>query len=474
MKRLGILLALVLIPLLSQATISSVVVNSTRDFAEVAGYTYAEITIRGQVARGGTVGEYSVPAVLIFPQAGRGNGVGVVDWLNSAYYHFFPADTEFATFEFTRLATGSYLFDEGYTYLTIQWNKKVTEIFGPTRPDGANRNHLVYGSIEHSADAWDILRDAAQLLKDPSYYPNNDAPASVATVLSSGYSQGAAAQLEFVTQGLDPDKVYDGHLVQMIGLTCWKRRDDDTVHFGFFGDCAPLPTSGEHAPVMTIVSESDMTIYPSVVGVGKSAFFLRNRANPNWRQYELAGVAHLPKPIFELRQATQNTADARPVFRAAFKNLRRWVHGRNCQEPPRSLFFAGDVDASDAFRFETDPDGHFAGGLRLPHVLSRVNGREAGAPLGFNAPLNQAGLDPFTFIGGTFDPFSDQQLLGRYPTRHEYVQRVKRAADHLATKAYIIKKDRNALIQAALREPLPVRDHCDDLMDEPGDDDGND
>ena len=87
------------------------------------------------------------------------------------------------------------------------------------------------------------------LLKDPSVYPGSDRPARVATVLSSGYSQGAAAQLELLAEGLDPTRVYDGHLIQMIGLTCWKR-EDVAPHFGFFGDCSPLPTNGDHAPVI--------------------------------------------------------------------------------------------------------------------------------------------------------------------------------------------------------------------------------
>jgi hypothetical protein len=44
-----------------------------------------EITIHGSVARAdGSVGEYTVPAVVIYPRGG-GNGVGVVDWLNCAF-----------------------------------------------------------------------------------------------------------------------------------------------------------------------------------------------------------------------------------------------------------------------------------------------------------------------------------------------------------------------------------------------------
>ena len=138
-----------------EAAMTSVTVNASRDYENARGYTYAEITVYGTVDRAdGSVGVYAVPAVLIYPRHRRANRVGVVDWVNSAYYHFFPATTEFGTFQFTLLATDNYLFDEGYTYVSIQWDKAVTEIFGPAAPiDGQAHNHLVYGSIEHSADA---------------------------------------------------------------------------------------------------------------------------------------------------------------------------------------------------------------------------------------------------------------------------------------------------------------------------------
>ena len=456
-------------PLKADASISSVTVNRSGRFQGAHGYTHAEITIHGSVPRAdGTVGHYSVPAVIIYPRHRRGNGVGVVDWLNSAFYHFFPPTTEDGTIEFTRRATGNYLFEEGYTYLSIQWNKKVTHIFGPAPiDDGRPHNHLLYGTIERSADAWEILLDAARFLKDPDAYQGKGGPARVATVLSSGYSQGGAAQLELLAEGLDPDRIYDGHLIQMIGLTCWKRNDLDE-HFGFFGPCKPLPTTGDHAPVIVLASETDMVVYP-LLGLGESAFFLRNQSNPSWRQYEMAGISHLPAPIFPVNRSEQNTADARPVFRAAFANLTAWAHGTYRVKPPASRHFDGSVDATGAFIAIPDPDGHFAGGVRLPHVRSMVHGYTAGAPLGLHRPLNfpEPGdpSDPFVLIGGTFTRFEDAELRDRYPSRDEYVSRVFLAASSLVLKRYITFEDWEALIAAAKDEPLPC---C------PEDDDGND
>jgi Alpha/beta hydrolase domain len=459
------LIALTLAPIRVEATITSVTVNTSRNDENARGYTYAEITVHGTVDRaGGSVGVYAVPAVLIYPRHRRANRVGVVDWVNSAYYHFFPPTTEFGTFQFTLLGTEQYLFDEGYTYVSIQWDKAVTEIFGSAAPiDGRAHNHLLYGSIDRSADAWEILLDAARLLKDPSVYPGGDGPRPVTTVLSSGYSQGAGAQLELLAEGLDPDLVYDGHLIQMIGLACFKR-EDVAPHFGFFGDCSPLPTNGQHAPVIVLASEADMLIFhPTVLGFGRGAFFTRNPTDPNWRQYEMAGISHLPEPILPLGVPNQNTGDPRPIFRAALENLTRWTEGNHSGSPPPSRYFRGSVDATDAFVPITDADGHFAGGVRLPHVDSTMHGRVAGAPLGRHTPLNPLGLDPFNpfvFISGTFTRFSDDELLDRYRSQDQYKRRVGRAADQLYAGGYITKLDRMALIAAAKCEPLPEEVQC--------------
>lgn len=62
---------------------TSVTLDAIRPFEEAEGYTYAEATMRGTVERDdGSEGEYAVPIVLIYPHDG-GNGIGVVDWLNT-------------------------------------------------------------------------------------------------------------------------------------------------------------------------------------------------------------------------------------------------------------------------------------------------------------------------------------------------------------------------------------------------------
>ena len=165
--------------------------------------------------------------VLIFPTKG-GNGVGVVDWPNSVFYSRYGYQPrEDMTIQFTQLTTDGYLFERGYTYASVQWNKEVTELFGSTiPPDLKKHNRLVYGTIQQGPDAWEILRDAARFLKNPTAWPGRDGPAPVQYVLSSGFSQSASLQNEFVSQGQNLG-TYDGFLAQMI---VWSVGNETTRH----------------------------------------------------------------------------------------------------------------------------------------------------------------------------------------------------------------------------------------------------
>jgi hypothetical protein len=60
------------------------------------------------------------------------------------------------------------------------------------------------------------------------------------------------------------------------------------------------------------------------------------------------------------------------------------------------------------------------------------------------------------YLSGTFTRSSDDELAARYPSRHDYVTRVKRAADYLAVTGYITHADGRVLIADAKGEPLPA------------------
>ena len=458
-------LVLALVAGLAFATVSSVTVDSSEPFEKVSGYTYVEATMHGTVERAdGSVGEYAVPLVLIYPEDG-GNGVGVVDWPNSVYYSVTGHQDldESETKQYARIVTDGYLFESGYTYASVQWSKEVTELFADVQP-AEDSNHLVGGSIERGTDTWEILRDAASFLRDPSAFEGSDEPLPVDTVLSFGYSQTSGLQMAFLAEGentVDGELAYDGHLSAVGGYLCVTPTDDEPyTPLLLRCDDEALGHDGQPAAddsrVMMVASQSDV----------EHALFLtaltRFPEEDNWRQYELAGVPHLPTVVFPGLAENQNPADFRPVFRAAFHNLTLWT--TEGIDPPPSQFIEGEVitegESEGLLITQLDEDGNALGGLRLPHLEHEIDGQVVGAPLGTYTGMNvdvdveAEATNVFAVIGGTFTPFSEEELRARYPDQETYVSRVTRAADHLLDGGYILEQDRDAYVLEAEQGPV--------------------
>jgi hypothetical protein len=82
------------------------------------------------------------------------------------------------------------------------------------------------------------------------------------------------------------------------------------------------------------------------------------------------------------------------------------------------------------------------------------NGEQGGAPLGV-----YRGLDPdykdhpnyFAWIGGSFEPFSAEELKARYPSPNAYVDLVEKGAAALLADRLILEEDYEAYVAAARR-----------------------
>ena len=459
-------LVLTLVVGLANARVSSVTVDHVEPFEKVDGYTYVEATMHGVVEReDGSVGEYAVPLVLIYPDDG-GNGVGVVDWPNSVYYSVTGHESldGSQTRQYARIVTDGYLFDAGYTYASVQWSKEVAELFADV-PAAQDANHLVGGSIERVTDTWEILRDAARFLRDPSAFEGSDGPSPVGTVLSFGFSQTGGLQMAFLSGGhntVDGELAYDGHLAGVAGYACATPTDEAPVYMILSHCNAPVldhegRPEADASRVITVVTQSD---------VEHGLFVAASSRFPDqddWRQYELAGVAHLPTAAFPGLADNQNPADFRPVFRAAFHNLALWT--TEGIEPPPSQFIEGEIvtegESAGVLITHVDEDGNAVGGLRLPHMVQEVDGQVAGAPLGTYTGLKldvdaeaEPPINVYAVIGGTFTPFSDEQLAARYADHDTYVYRVTRAADALLAGGYILEQDRDAYVVEAEHGPM--------------------
>jgi hypothetical protein len=299
--------------------------------------------------------------------------------------------------------------------------------------------------------------DAADFLRAPVTLEGTVPfqPLPVQHVIGFGQSQTARLFWSLVHAGQNrkPDGalVFDGILAGVGGSLggCIVFTDDETPqqHPGLpalpiFYEYQPcpghLPPDGKY---ITIQTQSDIGW----------AYADRNQTS-RYRHYELAGIAHIPPDIIDLRLAgatRQNPVSFRPFFKAALRNLADWIVAN--RPPPDSTYVEGKMNSDGEFEFVTDADGNVKGGVRLPHMPAILdNGEPAGAPLGVYGGLEDS-KDVFVWLGGTFEPFSNEELAKRYPDRDVYVERVSKAADALLAERFILEEDHDAYIKAAQR-----------------------
>jgi hypothetical protein len=149
----------------------------------------------------------------------------------------------------------------------------------------------------------------------------------------------------------------------------------------------------------------------------------------------------------------QNPISFRPAYKAALRNLVEWIESG--KEPPDSRYIEGHIDSEGEFHFALDADGNVKGGVRLPHVLTVLpNGEQAGAPLGVYRgvdPDYEDHVNEYAWIGGSFEPFSAEELKARYRSPKTYVELVEKAAAALLADRFILEEDYEAYVAAAKR-----------------------
>jgi Alpha/beta hydrolase domain len=450
----GLLLAMVATgPVLAE--VSRVVVKESGPMGTFGGreYTWVTAAMEGTVQReDGTTGHYRVPVSIMYPDR-EPNGFGFVDVVNSADFSVYLDET--APMGKRKIGYigdvifSDYLRREGFVYMSVQWARMVTEVLGSD-----------YGVIEDGRDGYEIIKDAARFLRSPDGLEGDLAsrPRAADHVIAFGQSQTGSLLLEMVRSGQNHDQegelVFDGVLAGVSGSWCNVLNNDATPRPGsgptiprFYsgGYCdGPLPEDGKFIAIET---ETELE--------ADQAYRTRHQS-PSFRQYELAGVAHIPPDIVALELTgakRQNPISFRPVYKAALRNLVEWIE--TGKEPPGSRHIEGHIDSEGEFHFATDADGNVKGGVRLPHMPAALpNGEQAGAPLGL-----YRGLDPdykdhpnyYAWIGGSFEPFSAEELKARYPSRDAYVDLVEKAAAALLAERFILEEDYEAYLASAKR-----------------------
>ena len=446
------------------AEITRVEVHDSGSMGTFGGreYTWVSAHMEGAVARDdGTTGRYRVPITLNYPDRDA-NGIGLVDIVNTgAFTNFFDETAPLGRRDTGYRADGilsDFPRREGFTYLSVQWSRMATEQLGPD-----------YGVIENGLDGWEIVKDAARLLRAPQSV-GGDLPSglpSVERVIGFGYSQTGRLLRQLVAGGqnreADGRLVFDGILAGG-ATTCLVMNNDEAPRENDPGE-PTYPTYNAQAPCALPFPEDGKFIYIMTQTEIERALVDADRPivrqeTPSYRQYELAGVAHIPavagRPLRSLGARRQNPVGFQPVYKAMLRHLVAWID--DGKELPPPLYIEGSLGADGKVHMALDADGNALGGVRLPHMASTLpNGEPAGAPLGVyggvDLELRQPGMG-FASQGGTFEPFPPGEIARRYPTREAYVDLVRKAADALYADAYILEEDRDAYVREAERRPL--------------------
>jgi Alpha/beta hydrolase domain len=420
------------------AEITHMLVTSSGEIGPFRGKGYREVqaTMEG-LAPGGA---YSVPIVLAFPKAAADyNGFALIDVFNTVTVGDPKWVTGGRVFPVARDHMGEdYLFGSGNFYVGVLWDKVAADF-------------LRTGTIGAPSDAYEILRDASLVARNPAvaHFPSGfTLPRAADKVIAYGYSQSAQILRGFYFQRLNTSKgdlTFDGALIAGARGVC---RYPDRP--GASGCDGVLSDGGK---IVSLNPETD---------AGWNGFNARGETT-DYRVIEVAGVSHLPVALLDFRGVgvpRQNPVDALPVFRAALTNLQRWLRGT---DPPPSVYITlqeglvGDLLGFPLKETARDADGNALGGVRLPHLPTTLDdGKMAGAPLGTYGALDLDFKDSnrYFLISGSFAPFSEDRFRALYPNHDAYVSAVSLAAKDLVVKRYILQEDADAYIEAAARSAI--------------------
>ncbi len=420
------ILSAVIVPALSLSTsamaeVERLIVTSAMEIGPFRGkeYRYIVGTLRG-TAPGGP---YAVPVQMAFPvSADDFNGFALVDIANVNTIGGAGWPEGGRVVPLLGAYGDDYLFGNGNVYVTAFWDKTFLDRVGA-------------GLITARGDAYEIFGDLAALARDPAIarlQPEFAAARGADRVIATGYSGSAAAIRAFLSYGLNQAEaslVFDGVVLGVArNANCTNLITTEQL------PCDPTKTGG--AKVISVMSETDL----------ETAGPWSRAEAENYRQVEVAGVAHVPTGNVDLRQhgaPEQNPVDARPVFRAALHNLQLWLDGT---PPPPSIYLDIPVEPTrtvfdapfwDAAR---DVDGNVLGGVRLPHLS---------AALGVYHGFNEAAETGPGRIAGSLKPFSSEEVRSRYPNRDAYVAAVAAAAADLVANRYILQEDADAYVAEA-------------------------
>lgn len=320
-----------------------------------------------------------------------------------------------------------------------------TENF-PAPPGAQPRDNSRYANLNITtrAHTWDMLNQAAALLREKGSASNPLGNWKVDVIIVTGYSQSAAYVTTFA------NSFYPSYSATDPASPCNTNESPET------SGCTPLVNGfvvgggGPNARLLDGAGSHPLGDARNLArGLGKTVRFtteselnaIAARYAPapepaNYRTYEVAGTAHIDYWRYMLGNKIDEyqfgiTDDGAfacdlPLNRirtgiplsAIQHRLARWI--KYGESPPPSAFmdFEGSL-ADGTAAWVRDADGNVTGGVRPPRIDVPV-GTYMGSNPYSGPPLTTAAFYCASIIG-SFAPFDDAELLSRYTNRRTYV-----------------------------------------------------
>jgi len=371
------------------------------------------------------------------PSAELFNGIVVVDWLNVTLQ--FDLDTEWVTQSEAIAAAGcAYVGVTAQRYGTqnlVRWN--------PQRYGGMHiwDDGLSYEIFSQTARA--VRSNADQLLG-----------LDVQKVIGVGASQSAWRLTTYVNAFHPRDHAYDGYLLRGRGFGGTPLRGD-----GILNGPKPAPIRADiDVPVMIVQNEGDLLALQNI--------YDRQDDGPNLRIWEIPGSAHgsaqAGARMMARAQAMgvtipalggsnpedMNCMRSDVVSAQAYRAIVRWV--ATGEAPPSAPRIELSRDPGrpvpvwrrlDDTLIARDAHGNAKGGIRLPDI---------------EVPLARwYGATNENRLGGAAEPFSLDGVRSLYPTRDDYVSKVRTACEALVQAGFIDVDAANAFVREAEEGPVP-------------------
>lgn len=419
----------------------------------------------------GTQGHFTVPITALVPR-GKCNNTAIIDVVNSVLFEFPLTPLGYTPLNFAQLFLGEYIISgrstgQSFTYFAVQWNKSVVD-------------QLPSGYMERGTDGYIVLQAFSKAIRKgklAKHLPIKRA-CKIHQTIGFGWSQTGKLLADMLTMELNgkpSEPIFDGLFLGVAGGIC--RSLQDAYFPWLYRDCKEPPK--KHVPTVAFNTQSEIEL-----SLGSGAL---RQPSDSLTIYDYAGLAHIDAHFLPFDSVfgglgldfKQNPISVIPAVRASFWNLFLQVkHGVTPAQsqlmyasfvhtaPVSFLDLRNDITAmswsgGDVYTADENGDGSADGGIRLPH-MSRTFEQSVltsgGGPLGKYGGIDfsYAGGEGIFFAnGGTFEPFSPEDLAQRYPNKEDYVNKVRSAVIHLVLSRYLLAEDGIQLVEEAESLYLP-------------------